>query len=81
MTYRLTQGTERWKVAPLKFDQLNRWQLYRAVNEAWQGLRIFASAEAAMSAVASGNTGVDVWDTATHDPKEFVAGKWSAEGW
>lgn len=68
-------------MAPLKFDQLNRWQLFHAVNDAWQGLRIFASAEAAMSAVANGTTGVDSWDAEKHDPKEFVAGKWTAEGW
>lgn len=81
MTYRFTKGSERWKVDPLKCDQLNRWQLYHAVNEAWQGLRLFPSAEAAMSAVGNGNTGVDCWDEGAHDPGDFTPDKWSAERW
>lgn len=81
MTYRFTQGPERWKVAPLKFDQLNRWQLFHAVDEAWLGLRLFATAETAMSAVAHGQTGVDLWDGTPRDAADFTPDKWSAEGW
>ena len=81
MTYRFTTGQERWKVGALKFDQLNRWQLYRAVDESWKGLRLFATAEDAMLAVAAGNTGVTTWDTAQRDPADFAAGKWSVESW
>ncbi len=81
MTYRFTNGAERWKVEALPFDQLNRWQLYHAVNEAWKGHRLFSTAEAAMAAVADQNTGVDAWDAARHDPVDFAPDKWSAEGW
>lgn len=65
----------------LKPDTLNRWQLYHAVDESWNGLRLFPTAEAAMSAVAEGNTGVDTWDAATHNPADFATEKWSAESW
>lgn len=81
MTYRHTQGTQRWKIGPLKFDQLNRWQLSHAVGEAWKGLRLFATADAAMAAVAGGTTGVEDWDRAPHDPSDFEMAKWSLEGW
>lgn len=81
MTYRFTTGSERWKVDALKFDQLNRWQLYHAVDETWKGLRLFSTAESAMLAVAAGETGVDGWDAASHDPAEFTTEKWSVEGW
>ena len=81
MTYRFTTGPERWKIGALKFDQLNRWQLYRAINESWKGLRLFSTAEEAMTAVAAGNTGFDAWDTAPHNPADFAAEKWSAESW
>jgi hypothetical protein len=81
MTYRFTQGAERWKIDTMKFDQLNRWQLYHAVNEAWQGLRLFATPEAAMSAVGEGHTGVETWDSRCHLATDFTPDKWSAEGW
>jgi hypothetical protein len=76
-TYRLTQGTERWKIDPLKFDQLNRWQLYHAGAESWKGLRLFATAEAAMAAVAGGNTGVEAWDRRPHKAGDFAPAKWT----
>lgn len=81
MTYRFTTGPERWKVDPLKSDQLNRWQLFHAIDESWLGLRLFSTAEAAMTAVAVGNTGDDAWDTTAHEPADFAAEKWSIEGW
>jgi hypothetical protein len=81
MTYRFTTGPERWMIDVLKPDHLGRWQLYHAVDESWKELRLFSTAEAAMMAVAAGKTGVDAWDAATHDPAEFTAEKWSAEGW
>jgi hypothetical protein len=80
-TYRHTHGTERWKIDLLKFDQLNRWQLYRAVNESWKGLRLFESAEEAMAAVAGGNTGVELWDLAPHNASDFAPSQWTVEGW
>ena len=81
VTYRFTEGPERWKVDALKFDQLNRWQLYRAVDESWKGLRLFSTPEDAMIAVAKGHTGVHTWDTAARDPGAFTPDKWSREGW
>lgn len=81
MTYRFTHGAERWKIDPLKFDQLNRWQLYHAVNEAWRGLRLFETAEAAMTAVAEGKTGVASWDAEPHNVPDFAPNQWSAESW
>ena len=78
MTYRVTYGTVRWKLAPLKFDLLNRRQLWRAGKDAWAGPCIYASADAAMGAIANGSTGVGPGDADTH---EFVAAKWTAEGW
>jgi hypothetical protein len=80
-TYRFTAASERWKIGALKFDQLNRWQLYHAVGESWKGLRLFASAEEAMAAVASGSTGVDVWDRTPHEAADFALAKWSLESW
>lgn len=79
MTYRFTTGTDRWKIHPLKFDQLNRWKLSLAVDEVWKGLRLFASAEEAMSAVAHGNTGVESWDACHHPAADFTLDKWSVE--
>jgi hypothetical protein len=67
-------------VAPLKFDQLNRWQLSRAINEAWRRLKLFPTAEAAMAAVAEGNTGVDTWDAGRREG-DFAADHWSMERW
>jgi hypothetical protein len=81
MTYRFTNGAERWKIDAVAFDPLKRWRLYHALNEAWRGLQLFASAKAAMAAVAEGNTGVDGWDAGSHNPAEFAADKWSFEGW
>ena len=81
MTYRFTTGPERWKVGALKFDQLNRWQLYRAVDESWKGLRLFATPQDAMMAVAAGTTGVAAWDNTPHERADFAAAKWSAESW
>lgn len=79
MIYRFTKGTERWKIHPLKFDQLNRWKLSLAVEEVWKGLRLFASAEDAMRAVAHGKTGVESWDGCQHAADDFTPDKWSAE--
>lgn len=81
MTFCLTQGTERWRIASLKFDQLNRWKLYFAVGDAWRGLRLFPTAEEAMRAVAHGNTGVDAWDASQHAATDFTPDKWALEGW
>ncbi|HVU35327.1 MAG TPA: hypothetical protein VHE61_17960 [Opitutaceae bacterium] len=81
MTYHLTSETERWKIEPLKFDQINRWKLFHAVGEAWKGLRGFPTAEAAMAAVAGGKTGVEIWDGTPHDDADFAPAKWSAESW
>ena len=81
MTYRFTRGTERWKINALKFDQLNRWQLYLAVGEVWKGLRLFATPEEAMTAVADGNTGVASWDACRHPATDFTPDKWSVERW
>jgi hypothetical protein len=81
MTYRFTRSEERWKIDPLKFDELNRWRLYHAVDETWEGLEVFATAEAAMSAVAEGMTGSSTWDTARHQLADFAPDKWSSERW
>ena len=81
MTYRFTNGTERWKIDPLEFDQLSRWQLYRAVNEVWSLLKVFSTPEAAMAAVAGGNTGVAAWDAGAHEAADFAKDKWSLERW
>ena len=81
MTYRFTNGTERWKIDPLEFDQLSRWQLYRAVNEVWSLLKVFSTPEAAMAAVAGGNTGVTAWDAGAHEAADFAKDKWSLERW
>jgi hypothetical protein len=81
MTYRFTNGAERWKIDPLEFDQLSRWQLFQAVNEAWSLLKVFSTPEAAMAAVAGGNTGVPAWDAGSHDPADFAKEKWSLERW
>ena len=78
MTYRVTYGTVRWKFAPLKFDLLNCRQLLRAGKVASAGPWIYASADAAMNAVANGSPGAAGWDADTHG---FVAAKWTAEGW
>jgi hypothetical protein len=80
-TYRFTTGPERWKVEAMKFDQLNRWQLYRAAEESWKRLRVFPTAEEAMRAVGAGDTGADTWDAASHDRSDFTPDKWSAESW
>ena len=81
MTYRYTRGEERWKIDALRFDPLNRWQLYHAVKETWRKLEVFSSAKAAMVAVGYGKTGVENWDASPHNPTDFVAGNWSFEGW
>jgi hypothetical protein len=81
MTYRSTNGDERWKIDALKFDPLSRWRLYHAVNQAWRRLQIFSTAEAAMAAVAKGNTGVPTWDAVPHNPADFTDEKWSFERW
>lgn len=81
MTYRFYDKTERWKIDPLKFDQVNRWKLFHAVGEAWKAVRSFESAEAAMAAVAGGSTGVKGWDGTPHDAAEFAPAKWSVESW
>ena len=81
MTYKLTTLEPRWKIDPVTFDQLDRWQLCVARDEAWKRLKCFPTAEAAMDAVASGATGVAAWDTVRHDPADFTIEKWSAERW
>jgi hypothetical protein len=62
MIHRFTNGTERWKIHPRKFDQLNRRKLSLAVDQVWKGLRLFATPEDAMRAVVHGKTGVESWD-------------------
>ena len=81
MTYRFTNGVERWKIAPLELDPPRRWQLHRAVNEVWSPLNIYFTPEAAMEAVGSGKTGVEAWDSAHHIVADFGKDKWSLERW
>jgi hypothetical protein len=81
MTYRFTHGTERWKINASKVDAVRGWQLYRAVDEAWERLAVFATPSAAMAAVGAGNTGVASWDARPHDQGDFTDNKWSREGW
>ena len=81
MTYRFTNGVERWKIDPSKLDHLGRWELYRAVNEAWSLLKVFSTAEAAMAAVGGGHTGVEAWDAGHHNAADFAKDKWSLERW
>jgi hypothetical protein len=79
MTYQCDRPEGRWRIDALKFDQLSRWQLYRAVNDAWLRVQVFATAEDAMAAVGQGLTGVAAWDALPHDATEFEAKKWSFE--
>lgn len=79
MTYRMTKGTERWKINALRLDQLNRWKLYLAAGAGWKELRLFATPEEAMIAVAHGTTGVESRDACRHPATDFTPDKWSVE--
>ncbi|MDO8540566.1 MAG: hypothetical protein Q7S40_09045 [Opitutaceae bacterium] len=81
MTYTLMTAEQRWKIDAVKFDQLNRWQLFVAGDTVWMRVNYFPTAEAAMEAVASGATGVEAWDAERHNRADFEKEKWSTERW
>jgi hypothetical protein len=78
MTFSLSSGGETWRVAPMKFDQLSRWRLYR-LEERWRPLASYATAEDAMAAVATGRTGVLPWDAIERSPAMITADQWHAD--